>query len=139
MAAVQRKNFELELAKLPALPHPLTAQQVRETDLVPDIKKCVVSTNAEQVQQQQIPSKQAEQQHPKTRPPNKQSKPTRKIIPVPLTSKKGKDKTPSSGKEKATGSSVIGKEKTPGKELDQADSGCSSIKGKEKTPGKELN
>jgi hypothetical protein len=59
---------------------------------------------------------------------------------VPLTSKKGKDKTPSLlGKKKAIGSSINWKEKTPGKELNRADSGSSSIKGKEKTHCKELN
>ncbi len=44
LTAMKRKNDDLDMPSLPFLPHCLVAQQVRETDLVPQIKKHVLST-----------------------------------------------------------------------------------------------
>ena len=49
-SALEKKKFELEMAGLPALPHPLTAEQVRDTDVVPEIKKRILELCLQQLQ-----------------------------------------------------------------------------------------
>ncbi len=54
-SALEKKKFELKMAGLPALPHPLTAEQVRDTDVVPEIKKRV--SELDQISDSMLPPK----------------------------------------------------------------------------------
>jgi outer membrane biosynthesis protein TonB len=132
-SALEKKKFELEMAGLPALPHPLTAEQVRDTDVVPEIKKRVFELDhvSDPMLPPKISSKPQEESTKPPLPPSKSSKPSRKIKPVPLKSKKvtGKEK-PNSG----TSGTSKKQEKTP-KKNDQATS-SSTVNAKEKSDGK---
>ena len=121
------------MAGLPALPHPLTAEQVRDTDVVPEIKKRVFELDyvSDPMLPLRISSEPQEQSTKPPLPPSTSSKPSRKIKPVPLKSKKV------TGKEKPTiGNSGTSKkqEKTPKKNNKATSS--STVNAKEKSDGK---